>query len=337
MIRRNSAELNFEFPTLIDSTMRSTYVSCPTKFLWEWLYRLSPTEISTDLHAGGAFACALEAARRSYYERKESPEQALADGAIALIDYWGDFEGDEKNPKNLLSTLGALDDYFQQYPLQSDVLTPAVIGGKLGIEFTFAIPIPDTSHPVTGDPILYGGRADMIARMNNETLFICDEKTTKQLGPNWSKQWDMRGQFIGYTWAGRVLGRLPIMGTIVRGISFLKGDYGHASAMLFHPDWMIDCWLEQLSADVNRMKEDFLAGRWAQNFDSSCASYSGCPYQRLCLSEEPEVWMSQFYRRNTWNPLSKNPTQEVLPVEISVLAGKSSESSKEPAVSPESR
>ena len=299
----------FNFPSVIDSTMRSTMASCSTKFLWEWLYRLTPVETSTDLHAGAAFACGLEASRRAYYVRNESPDQALAAGVEALIKYWGDFEGDSSNPKNLLSMIGALDSYFENYPMQVDVLAPAIIGGQRAIEFSFAIPIPDTIHPQTGDPILYAGRADMIATLNNGALFVCDEKTTKQLGANWSRQWDLRAQFIGYTWAARTLGKMPIMGTIVRGISILKYDYGHASAILYHGDWMIQNWLKQLSRDVNRALDDWKKAEWDQNFDHSCSAYSGCPFARLCISEDPSIWLSQYYKRNMWNPLKKDPTK----------------------------
>lgn len=47
-------------PLNVDSTMMSCFRSCPQKFFREFVQGYRPAGISIDLHAGGAFALALE-------------------------------------------------------------------------------------------------------------------------------------------------------------------------------------------------------------------------------------------------------------------------------------
>lgn len=297
------------FPDYIDSTMRNDYVSCPTKFYWSWVRRLTRSKVSIDLHAGAAFAKGIEAARRYFHDGKCDEETAIAHGAKALILYYGDFDPGD-SPKTLVNMVSALVYYFEVWPLSTDHLQPYRMAGKLAVEFTFSLPIPNTQHPVTGMPILYCGRADMIGQFG-EQLFTVDEKTTKQLGPSWSKNWDLRGQFIGYNWAARELGNLPVVGTIIRGISILKNSHGHAEPIIYTPEWMIKKWLDQLSRDVNGMIRDWESGAWSQAFGDACASYSGCAFSALCTVPEPEFWIPNYYIRNEWNPMAKDPTEAV--------------------------
>lgn len=296
------------FPSLVDSTMRASFVACEAKFWYEWMRRLTKTEVSTDLLAGGAFAHGLEAARLAYYAEALSAEDALIQGVTALTEFYSDHEPNKTNPKTWARMVGALDYYLQVFPFATDKIQPYIAKGKPAVEFTFAVPIPDTAHPETGDPILYGGRTDMIGQYN-QALFVVDEKTTKQLGGSWIDQWSLRGQLIGYSWAAQTLGNLPVAGVFIRGVSILKTKYGHAEVIVYTNKWLIERWLEQLSIDINNMIRCWKSGRWSQNFDQACNAYGGCQIKMLCESANPEPWIKQFFIRNTWNPLQKNPEE----------------------------
>ena len=173
--------------------------------------------------------------------------------------------------------------------------------GKRGIEFTFATPRP-FDHPVTGEPLIYTGRSDMIGEMGGG-LYIEDDKTTSALGSSWTQQWDMRSQFTGYSWAARQSG-LKISGIIIRGISILKTKYDHAQALTYRQDWMIDRWLQQTLRDLTRLEEMWKSGVFDYNLDESCNGYSGCLFRRVCLSEQPDVWLEADYERRVWDPLA---------------------------------
>ena len=141
----------------------------------------------------------------------------------------------------------------------------------------------------------------------SKSLYITDEKTTKALGPTWAKKWDLRSQFIGYVWSARTILDLPIVGAFVRGIGILKYEITHAQAIVAVPNWLADKWIEQVALDINRAKAAWEQGLFSQNFDNSCSEFGGCPMKRLCMTPNPEEWVSALYVRNTWNPLQKNP------------------------------
>ena len=294
------------FPTVIDSTMRATFFECPQKFYWSFIRKLGPKEPSADLMAGGTFAHALETIRRLYYVERQPADLAIQQGLAAAIVYWGDFEVPEhKQQKSLERVLLAIGHYFSVWPLGEDKLIPVMWDGGDGIEFRFSLPM-EIHHPETGEPIVYAGRSDMIANYLNQ-LWVVDEKTTSQLGASWSNKWNLRSQFTGYCHAARSFG-LPVAGTIVRGISFLKNSFGDAEVITTRPEWMIDRWWEQLHYDVERMIHSWQSGRWDYALDEACNAYGGCAFTRLCMTNTPEEWVDTHYAPRHWNPLDKVPS-----------------------------
>jgi hypothetical protein len=271
--------------------MRGEFVSCPTAFNRRYLMGLQRSGRSIHLHFGAAFAKGLEAMRRSFYLEGANQQNALGAGITAATVAWGDYE-DNHPTKHYASLIGALEAYVAQYPLATDHVKPMLTAdGDLGTEFSFALPLP-INHPQSGEPLLYSGRFDMLARMGNEA-YIEDDKTASQLGPSWGQQWRLRAQFTGYVWGASEFG-YNIQGAIVRGISILKRGFGHAEVIEQRPLWMIKRWHEQLLRDVNRMIRAWDSGEWDLNLDSSCASYGGCQYQDLCAVEDPSKWLADF-------------------------------------------
>jgi hypothetical protein len=280
--------------------MIRTFRSCPRKFEIEFLLHRRGGE-NVHLVAGGAFAKGVEAAREAYYINAQSERDSVAIGLGALYGEYGDFEPPEGAAKTVDRMAGALEYYFAQWPLSDARYRPHLVGDRHGIEFSFAHPLP-IAHPVSGDPILFTGRADMVAPFGGAGLFLYDEKTTSRLGPTWSRQWDMRSQFTSYCWAAREWG-LDVKGVIVRGISILKTKYEHAEAITYRPQWQIDRWLEQTTRDLTRAIEMWRAGDFDYNLDESCNGYSGCPYRTACLSPEPQSWLETQFQHNPWEPL----------------------------------
>lgn len=293
-----------EFPAWIDSSVRSAFVTCPMKFFYEQLRHLKSLTPSVHLHAGGAFARGLEVTREMYYEHGMPANKAIGFGMQALIEFYGDYETPEGSAKSCENLLVALDYYFVNWGLETDVLQPHMSGGRPNVEFSFALPIPGCVHPVTGEDILYVGRFDMLGQLASEGgLFVVDEKTTGSLGPTWSQQWDLRAQFTGYCWAAKEYG-YDVQGAIIRGVSILKRSCGHAQAITYRPQWKIDLWLTQLQRDVHRMIEMWESGEWESNLDASCSMYGGCSYKPLCESPNPERWIPGNFEERVWNPLA---------------------------------
>lgn len=294
------------FPAVIDSSLIAAFRSCPQKAYKEFVEHWKPRDPSVHLHAGAAFARGLEVAREAFYVKDQSPHDSIAAGLRALIQFYGEFECPPDSPKSLERMAGALEFYFDRYPLGQDKAIPMTLpGGKRGIEFSFLEPLGLT-HPETGDPLLYSGRFDMLVNYENMALGE-DDKTTSQLGASWPRQWDLRSQFTAYVWGARQAG-IKLDGFLVRGVSILKSKYDTLEAITYRPTWQIDRWHEQVLRDIQRMIQCWDSGVWDYDLDHACAEYGGCPFKGVCQMQRPEVLLRQQFERRRWDPVTRVET-----------------------------
>lgn len=306
---------NPSLPIVIDSTIRASFVSCPTKFFYSFLRNLGGKDASIDLVAGGSFAKGLEVTRKLYYGPQRLPiGRALEQGMVAAIAEYGDVVVPEfktqKGPDRVVEALAA---YFDHFEPTEDKIQPYFSNDEPAVEFTVSVPLPIT-HPETGQPFIYGGRFDMLGLYAGQ-LVVVDEKTTSQLGPTWVNKWNLRGQFTGYVWACHTYD-LPVIGAIVRGVRFTKTAFSSesfAESIQMRAAWQLEAWYEQLLADVERMVSAWKTGWYDQALDEACAEYGGCPFQRLCTAAEPENWIEGHYGLRHWDPLKKNPYEPLVP------------------------
>jgi hypothetical protein len=296
------------FPAVIDSTLVGELTECPGKTFLKSFLHYKPKLQSVHLHAGKAFASGLEATRRAFYEEQLGTETSIGRGLAKLIAEYGDFECPSDSAKSLERMLGALEFYFSQYPLATDSAKPARLSdNRLGIEFGFLEPI-DIKHPVTGDPLLYSGRFDMIADYANG-LYGEDDKTASQLGASWHKQWDLRSQFTAYCWGAARHG-IHLEGFLVRGVSILKTKYDTQQAITYRPRWMIDHWYEQMLAKVKRMIQYWESGNWEWALGDACNSYGGCEFRPFCLAQpdRQQAVLRTYFTRRLWDPVARVET-----------------------------
>lgn len=295
-----------DFPTVIDSSLIAAWRSCPRKGYLEYFEHWKSHDPSVHLHAGAAFAAGLESAREAFYVEGRSPEASVQAGLARLLAEYGDFECPPESAKSLERMLGALEFYFYSYPLGQDKAIPVTLPtGKRGIEFSFLEPL-EVKHPVTGDPLLYAGRLDMLCNYGNLTLGE-DDKTTSSLGASWSKQWDLRSQFTAYVWGAQRAG-IKLDGFLVRGISILKTKYDTMEAITYRPEWQIERWYGQLQRDLIRMIEQWKEGYFDYNLDHGCTEYGGCVFRNVCLMRDPSQLLAQQFQRRKWDPVTRTET-----------------------------
>lgn len=291
------------FPQVVDSTILAAFRSCPQRAFQMYVEHWKPQGQSIHLHAGAAYARGLEVARRAFYDESLPHEESVGKGIYALLEAYGDFPCPDHIAKTPERMVGALEFYFDRYPMHSDAATPHKMpSGKHGIEFSFVTPLP-YPHPVSGDPILMSGRSDMIVDFAHG-LYIEDDKTASQLGASWSRQWDLRSQFTAYCWAAREAG-MPVNGVLVRGVSILKTKYDTLQAITYRSEWEIDRWLKQTLADLKRMEQCWRSGEWDYNLDHACTEYGGCALTEVCKSPEPAKWLPMYFERRKWDPIER--------------------------------
>jgi hypothetical protein len=290
-----------KFPTVIDNSMREAFFSCPQKFKRSYLQNLTMPAISVHLHAGASYAKGLEDMRRDYYENGVDAETALATGLRSLAIAYGDFQCPAASPKTAERMMGALEFYTSAYPLSMDYVKPFMAEGKAALEFTFAIELP-IAHPDTGEPLIYAGRFDMLAKYRDDMLVVYDDKTASQLGASWSEKWHLSSQFTGYTWAARAYG-FDVQAVIVRGVSILKTQYGTAEVISYRPQWMLDRWYEQLLHEIRQMIAFYTSDYFPLSQSDACSSYGGCMFKDLCDKQNPENWIESQFITREYNPL----------------------------------
>lgn len=298
------------FPSLVDSSMLSS-ADCHRQFFFKYCLNLASMGTNVHLHAGKVLALAIQEVRNAFYREGMSELEAVYWGTEVFFKAWGDYEppafGSGKF-KDFINVGNALFSYFRQYPLATDEIQPyRKANGDPAVEFTFAIPLP-IEHPDTGDPIFYGGRSDMVGVWNRQNAIV-DEKTTYTFPDNWTMQFQLRGQFIGYCWAGQQNG----MGTtaaIVRGIGIQQSGIKHLEARMLYPQWQIDRWHQQMLRKVEGLVASYRDYKKSLDLDSismsygnACSAYNGCEMIDLCTSQNPENWYSSFGERN-WDPLA---------------------------------
>lgn len=286
--------------------MVSCFKSCPHKFYLEYILNYKPKAESVHLVAGAAYARGLEVARKAFFVEGKPAAEAEAAGLGALLLAYGDFQHPADSAKSAERTAGALEFYFDNYPLGSCGAIPYVTpGGHHCIEFTFAEPL-EIQHPVTGNPILYCGGSDQVVRYAGG-IYIEDDKTTSSLGATWSKQWDLRSQFTGYCWGQKKAG-IDVTGVLVRGVSILKTKYDTQQAITYRADWQIEEWMEVLLDAIEEMKSYWERSWWRQSLDHACSEYGGCTYRQVCLTAVKQPWLEQYFERRLWNPLTRQET-----------------------------
>lgn len=303
MIPHSSLLERATFPAVLDSSILLT-AACPMKFFYQYCMSLSPVSKSIHLHAGGAFAHAVETVRKSFYLEKLPLDQALFNGWRSLINYWGDYDDvpteGSGSYKDFVNVSAALFDYFRTYNPETDYIQPYTkADGSPAVEFTFSIPLP-IMHPDSGEPLIYAGRCDMIGEYQ-KSIGIVDEKTSYMFANNWSNAFTMRGQFIGYTWAANHFGIKAEM-CIVRGVAIQQKSIKHLEAIITFQQWQIERWLENMLLKVQTLVDCWKAKNFPLNYGNECNAYGGCPMMDLCNSSMPQNWIDTFAVRK-WNPL----------------------------------
>lgn len=301
-------KLEPRFPEVITSSTRSIFNGCPEKFFYSIVCGLQIRGIpNVHINCGKAYAKALEAFRREYHSSHDY-DTAVAKGLEALIHAFGPHDLPEGETKNFDRTVGAFVEYLVRYPPERDHLKPLI--GLLGpsVEFSFAFEIPGCFHPVTGNPLLYGGTLDQLVEFNS-LYFIYDDKTTGAMGPTWKYQWGLRSQFTGYVYG--LKNGMPdiapkVAGAIVRGMCILKENFKSEEIITMRPDWMIERWKKRLVWDVQRMLQCWKDEYWPTigEENGECHSFGQCPFTTLCSSQHFENFLDVEYEVVRKDPIT---------------------------------
>lgn len=292
-----------ELPITIDSTMLTLFRACPRKFYWEFILGLRPTHTSIHLHAGGAIASAVETVRKGVYNEGLSVNKSLQKAYLDFKTYWGDYEAPADSYKSFFNCFRSVVSYFEFWDPITDPIQPFDFGHGGTFEFSFALPTR-VLHP-SGQPFLFAGRADMLAKYLGKPCIV-DEKTSKSHSSSFAYKWGMRGQFLGYCKAIRDTLGIKVDTAVIRGTALLKTEIKHQQAIQTYADFLIDRWSEELDRTLLDIRRCWETETWPYNFGDSCDAWGECPFKIMCTARDQEVWMKDYTVRR-WNPLMRNP------------------------------
>jgi len=294
------------FPEAIDNTMMKDWRRCPQYFMRRHCQglKVKDDEISIDLHFGKALAAGIEAGRRAYFVDRLPCIDAVDAATEAAAKSYGTRIPPAKNSKTLGNLLNAVCSYFRQWPLDEDTLVPV----NDGIEYEFTIELP-VNHPVTGKPLVYCGRMDMLARDEDTgAIVVVDEKTAGRFTDSWFSKWDMDTQLTGYLYFATTVFAAPgdTASGLIRGIGVSASGIDHVRVSVFRTPFQLAQWWRVLNAEVCNMVEAFELSSYLHRMGDSCYSYARpCEYTRLCTTPNPEAFYEQ-YEVNFWNPLQRD-------------------------------
>lgn len=302
----------------IDYSSLSTYMSCPRKFLFQYVMHLRPAGKSIHLVFGSCWHYGLES---SYNLLKENPNIKPIDATINSIKafntlwqldgapHWKD--EDIIFPKSPGHAANMYKEYWDRF-LRIDAEKREIVA----VEAPFVI---DLSVYEAGLPN-YIGRIDLILSDGNG-IEIIDHKTAKAIYKITPQTFETSFQTDGYLTAGRLYyDKIPSITYRVALCQKSKIDFqpitiNKRSAAINHFLSDLMFYIKRILADLDQLDQDIqectkrtdIIKSFPRNCGQACTSFmSPCPYYDICqLRNNPLLWMEkppQGYTIEEWDP-----------------------------------
>jgi hypothetical protein len=288
-----------------DSRIRR-FVSCPRSYYISYVLGFRPQRRSTPLVDGTAIHAGLAALYegKGYEAAREHMFDAFAQERGPIENYLPQQVAEMGETEEWAERL--LYAYFERVYEKEDWTV-------LGVESEFCVPLGHCCYKCgadyskwypqgevdaclsCGSEVFYWvGRADLIARRNG-IVYVIDHKTAKTANANYLGSWANSFQLIGYCYGANRLAELGVGGYAVNVLKKLKSvgtnrERGDVFLREYFPlnahdvDRFIHnrlTWCLRIREEEKKFENpDTKDEAWAMN-DSSCNSYSGCPYKPL--------------------------------------------------------
>lgn len=249
------------------------------------------------LVVGGQYNACLSDGTEHIVEGVDAIQGELHEGVTYRFVPWTT-DDSKRNRVVLVQAVAWYLIHFENDPTETHILE----SGKPAVELSFRLPLQHDTP--TGEPNLYCGHLDRVAKFALE-LWTTDYKTTTgQISPEYFAQYSPDLQMSGYTLASRVIFNIPARGVMIDaiqlGANFARPQRGFTQRS---PNQ-----LEEFVHDLahwTRLAHGFAeANYWPMN-DKACHSYGGCVFRGIC-GIDPSL-RDQFLRTHfevrKWNPL----------------------------------
>jgi hypothetical protein len=289
-----------------DNTSVSALKTCPRMYQYSIVEGWAPKRQSVHLAFGQFYHAALETYDHLKFDGASHEDAQIGALKRAMSDTWDEalqhpWSSDDQY-KNRLTLVRTVVWYLEQF--RDDTLeTIRLRDGKPAVELSFRL---ETDYRTSnGEPFLYCGHIDRVAKLNDQT-FVVDRKTTKHtLDERFFASFSPNSQFAGYLFASKVLLPEQPEGVIVDGAQIAVTFSRFGRQIIPISEYQLDEWYQGLGYWF-KLAEGYAARNfWPMN-ESACGNFGGCPFRDVCskgTAQSKQLWLEASFTKRTWNPL----------------------------------
>lgn len=322
-------------PTLLrawDNTAISMLKECPRKFEyamiqgWRPVHKAPPLAFGSFLHEALELYDRLRADGKDHtsaqvetvreflirtttretgrFEKRATPDGITSvfvpdpAGPAESISFW---HGDPQRTRQTL--IRSIIWYTEQFCATGDPLqTVPISENKPALEVSFRFELPLISPD--GEPYLYTGNIDKIAKMGDDFYVQERKHTTTTVSSYYFNRYAPDGQTAGYQVAASVLLGLPVNGVIIDVTQVAAGFSRVHRHIATKGKEILDEWLQNTLHWIKLAEFFAKSGTWPMN-ETACHKFSGCQFREVCNKSptmRPTLLRSNFTYQ-PWDPL----------------------------------
>ncbi len=258
-------------PPVIDASMCSTFMDCPSKFYLRYVLGLRPARKDPTNHGNLDWGTCWHETMFAFMEAADLPLK-----------------------ERMVAGLQALEENYPEY-LQPDVDMVKRSKERMIEQFfayaerwihkqgDYEVMRNEQYFDVFGDGLRWCGRIDSIRRvLRNGKVRVWDYKTTKAMGPTYFDQFEISFQFPGYVWAVNQMMTdevreitVDVMYTVSKKYEFFERTFRYDEFRL--AEWHRNCL--RITGRIHELLENHLyePEMWDKNW-GDCTRYGKCRF-----------------------------------------------------------
>lgn len=306
-------------PLRIDNSKRSTFVSCPRKFYWQYCRHLKTRFGSSALRYGSTWHAGLDAFYKDVASRGWTRDGgALHAAGTAMKTEWDEITATSGQSffddyRSLTNCFNALIQYCDRFAADEGIL----VVNRTETPFMLDMTPSEGEHDLFPrlEPFLFTGVIDGEIYLN-ERYWVLEHKTTGQPLATQISRLHRSAQVLGYSYAAGTWLDAPPEGAMINmhHLSAYKskttGNYGEPkidfqrSPQIFSAQDLLQ-WRVSFLAVAQSIQDEYKRALWPMCHDS-CYQYGSCPYIMLCEQnrscEDTIVPDTHFFEGEEWDP-----------------------------------
>jgi hypothetical protein len=284
----------FKHGKTLTNSARSTFLSCPQKYQYSYVYGLAPRKPSIPFLVGGLFHNELDLMYSSGSLDVDAMKDRVAEACEAACKFPGmRAEDSDQIWMQQAVVCGMVKGYHQLY-LKKDLAAYEIVE----TEGSFEADLPDGWS--------YHGKKDMVVRRRKDKrLFLMEHKTAGRIDAGYVAKLPMDNQILGYGWAQRVETGRKFDGVVYNVTKkpqirqrqteslqqFMKrveDDYYLNPGTYFYRETLMfgDADLDRFGKELARFVKNIDRAQRENDFFQNaghCVAMGTCPFMRLCL------------------------------------------------------